>query len=136
MTTITPKYRGTREDHLIHAELVTADRYRGVVTYGRIAELMNLLTYGGHMASETGYLLGEISEDEVLQNRPMLSAVAVNTSGKPGDGFFGLAVQLAKLPGDSTEQQKDTFWEAERRRVYETWRNTSLTNLINRSSLH
>lgn len=68
---------------------------------------------------EVGQMLGEISEDEVHAGRPMLSAVVVGVSGKPGPGFFGLAGDLGRL-SDGGDQQ--AFWEQERDAVYDAWR--------------
>ena len=51
------------------------------------------------MGKETGAILGEISTDEVRAGRPMLSAVAVKTTGRPGPGFFPLAKNSGALRG-------------------------------------
>jgi hypothetical protein len=72
------------------------------------------------MAQETGHILGEISEDELKHERPMLSALVVGTSGLPGPGFFKLARQLGKLQDDSKEAER-SFWEEEKAAVYSTW---------------
>ena len=121
MSTVANKYRGAREYSLVYAELITAARYRGTVTYQEIALIMGLHPAGAHMGTETGQVLGEISEDEHLRGRPMLSAIAVGVSEFPGDGFFALAGKLGKLT-DSTADGKRKFWEKERDAVYETWR--------------
>lgn len=71
------------------------------------------------MSRETGWILGEISEDEVKASRPMLSAVAVSVRGKAGPGFFDLARRLGKLRKDEEEQ---AFWRTERNAAYETWK--------------
>ena len=66
-------------------------------------------------------MLGEISEDEGHQGRPMLSALAVSsTNGKPGRGFYVLARQLGLLEA-VTPQGERRFWEAEVRKVYAVW---------------
>lgn len=115
-------YRGTKEYVLIFAELITAARYRGTVTYQELAELVGLPLQGNYMGAELGAYLGAISEDEVKQHgRPMLSAISVTTTGKPGGGFFALAKDLGKLTSDHPADQQ-TFWEAERKAVYATWR--------------
>jgi len=69
---------------------------------------------------ELGQLLGEISEDEAQRKRPMLSAVAVRKSGKPGSGFFKLARSLGKLESNSKEEQ-ERFWQREKEAVCKTW---------------
>lgn len=100
--------------------MITAAQYRGTVTYQEIAQIMGLPTVGSYMGSQTGRILGEISEDEVNAGRPILSAVAVNIEGSPGDGFYTLAKLLGKLQEDSPEARIQ-FWVKERDAVYETW---------------
>jgi len=80
---------------------------------------MGLPVSGSYMGRETGYVLGEISEDEVTANRPMLSAVAVGVNGKPGPGFFSFAKQLGLF--DETKDELD-FWQEQREAVYRAWR--------------
>ena len=121
MTIVADKYRGTTTYHRVYCELVTAARYRGTVTYQRIAQLMGLPIVGAHMGKQVGHILGEISEDEHLQGRPMLSAVAVGVSGEPGPGFYDLARDLNKLKDDSAEARK-RFWESEKTTIYEEWK--------------
>jgi hypothetical protein len=116
-------HRGTREYSLIYAELIAAARHRGTVRYQELADLIGLPLRGGYMAGELGEYLGAISEDEVNQGRPMLSAVTVNKDGKPSRGFFGLAKQLGKLASDDPVEQ-EAFWESEKKAVYKTWQRT------------
>lgn len=52
---------------------------------------MGLPVTGNLMGTETGRILGEISEGEVLAKPPMLSSVAVGVSGRPGSGYYALA---------------------------------------------
>jgi hypothetical protein len=118
MSTVEKPYRGTKEFALVHAELITAAKFRGTVTYQEIAQLVGLPLVGNYMQKEVGRLLGEISMEEVANGRPMLSAAAVGVSGNPGAGFFNLARELGKL-GDDNEEG---FWEAELKAVYETWK--------------
>lgn len=120
MAIMKDKYCGTTIYHLIYSELITAARYRGTITYQEIAQLMGLPLSGNYMGLEVGHILGEISEDESLQGRPMLSAVAVGTSGEPGEGFYILACELNKLNDDSAKGKK-RFWKSEKMEVYKTW---------------
>ena len=101
------------------AELVNAAQYRGVTTYQDIALIMGLPTTGHRMGRETGAILDEISTDEVRAGRPMLSAVVVNTEGKPGPGFFRLAAELGRAAGGDADVE---FWKRERNAVYEAWK--------------
>lgn len=119
MSEVKDKYRGRTIYFHVFAELVRAAQYRGVTTYQDVAIIMGLRTTGAHMGAETGYILGEISEDEVRAGRPMLSAVAVGVSGKPGPGFYSLAHRLGFL--DSPEENLN-FWEQEREKAYKAWR--------------
>ncbi|RMF72362.1 MAG: hypothetical protein D6738_11410 [Acidobacteria bacterium] len=119
MKVVKDKYRGQPVYHRVMRELVLAAEYRGLTTYQDIAVIMGLPQQGSHMGRETGHLLGEISEDEVLAGRPMLSAVAVGASGKPGAGFFEFARKLGRLEPGMDELE---YWERERQAVYEVWR--------------
>lgn len=117
---VSNKYRGTREYLLVYSELIRAAQYRGTVTYQHIAQIMGLPLKGSYMGSQVGWILGEISDDEQQRGRPMLSAVAVGVSGKPGSGFFALARQLGKL-GKGTKEDDHAFWLKEREVVYKMW---------------
>jgi hypothetical protein len=119
MGAVKDKYRGTTTYFHVMAELVRAAQYRGLTTYQDVAVIMGLPVRGSHMGSETGQILGEISEDEVAAGRPMLSAVAVSVEGKAGPGFFALARQLGRLTGDESD---GAFWEMERQAVYAAWK--------------
>jgi hypothetical protein len=70
------------------------------------------------MGSEIGQILGEVCEEEIAAGRPMLSAVAVGTSGKPGSGFLPLAVELERARVD---ENLDDVWTRERTAVYRAW---------------
>lgn len=122
MTTVGTKYRGTKEYYLTFSALIAAAQCRGVVAYTKVARILGITQPGQHMAKEVGQILGEISEDEHNNGRPMLSTVAVGATGlRPGEGFFILARSLGKLSGtDQNAQEK--FWLAECESVYETWR--------------
>jgi hypothetical protein len=120
--TVTGKYRGTQEYLLAYQELLTAARYDGVVTYQELASLLGLPLQGSHMGKQVGLLLGEVSEDEHQQGRPMLSAVVVGVSGEPGPGFYALAKELGKLLDDTDKEANRRFWRQEKQAVYATWR--------------
>jgi hypothetical protein len=118
MAIVPNRYRGKKEYSLVYAEMITAAKYRGTVTYQEIAKIMSLPLQGSHMGKEIGWILGEISEDEVTNGRPMLSAIAVNVKFEPGPGFFTLARDLNKLQ----DEDEDAFWNKERQLVYEKWK--------------
>jgi len=115
------KYRQSKNYFLVYAELINAARRRGTVTYQELAEVVGLPLRGSHMGRELGMLLGAVSEDEVHLGRPMLSAVAINVSGSPGDGFFALAKELGLFNSSDPQAQKQ-FWEDQKQQVYETWK--------------
>ncbi len=121
MAIVTNRYRGTKEYFLVHRELVTAAQHEGTVGYIQVARILKIRQTGHHMASQVGQVLGEISEDEVQHGRPMLSALAVGTSGVPSDGFFQLAKGLCQLQDDSPEGRQ-RFWASTRKSLYELWR--------------
>lgn len=122
MTEAESKYRGSKAYHLVYAELLAAARYRGLLTYQEIGRLMGLQDLKGpNLGRKVGLLLGEISEDEVRQGRPMLSALVVSSASfEPGSGFYALARRLGRLTSDDRAAER-AFWEAERKAVYETW---------------
>ena len=115
------RYRGKTIYHFVFHELVMAARYRGLVTYQEIAKMIGLPMSGSYMGHEVGWILGEISEDEIANGRPMLSALAVGVSGEPGDGFYNFAKELGRLQEDSKEARRQ-FWEEEKKAVYDAWK--------------
>lgn len=121
MNTPRSKAHVSKDHQLALSELITAARYRGMVTYQEIAKLLGLPLEGNYMGAAIGSLLGEISVDEVRQGRPMLSAIVVTTLGHPGPGFFNLARDLGRLKGTSRDDEL-RFWKKEVHSVHETWR--------------
>lgn len=119
MSIVKSKYRGTKAYALVFTELITAAKYRGTFTYMEIAKILGITRPGSNMANQVGKILGEISEDEAVLARPMLSAIAVGVEGKPGSGFFGLAKDLGRFTDGDDEQ---AFWEKERQAVYDFWK--------------
>jgi alkylated DNA nucleotide flippase Atl1 len=118
---VADKYRCTPEYDLVREELIRKANNREIVAYMTIARLIGIEQPGNHMAREVGHVLGEISEDEVNQRRPMLSAVVVRDNDEyPGDGFFTLARQK-NLLAENTELAERTFWENELNAVYQEW---------------
>lgn len=71
------------------------------------------------MGSIVGQLLGLVSQNELAQKRPMLSAIAVGVTGTPGEGFFNWAKQLGIM---KQEDENETFLMKERDRIYEEWK--------------
>lgn len=110
----------TVEYHLAYSAMIQAARNRGTVTYQELALLVGLPLSGNYMSNSLGRVLGNISENEVKNDRPMLSALCVTISGKPGSGFFPYARELGLLNSDDPEVEED-FWENQKRQCYEIW---------------
>jgi len=110
----------TREYHLAYSKLIEAARNRGTVTYQELADVMDKIPHGSHLAQTSGGMGGAINLNEHLHGRPMLSAILVNISGKPGEGFFQLARDLGRLRSNHPADE-ERFWEEEKRAVYEVW---------------
>jgi hypothetical protein len=120
MTTLGSQYRGTREFLLVYCTLIRAAQQGTLLYYKEVAHHLGIHHAGHHMARQVGQVLGEISEDEHQAGRPMLSAIAVNEAGFPGDGFFKLARRLGKLTTQDARAEEQ-FLNSERSSVYATW---------------
>ena len=117
------KYFGTEPFLKVYYKLIRTAQKRGTIYYGDVAKIMKLPTRGEYMSNETGWILGEISEWEHNEGRPLLSAVVIRKDiGMPGDGFFRLARQLGKFQG----QGEQDFWHNELRDVYNMWSKNSV----------
>jgi hypothetical protein len=108
----------------IYEELKQVARAQTVAYYGQIAPLADLDMDRADHRAELGRILGEISRHEHSLGRPMLSAVVVHAPGgedslQPGKGFFELARELGVQPPDDDD---DTFYQNELRRVHAAWR--------------
>ncbi len=123
MSVAKSKYRGSKEYLLVYCELIKAAQTGGLITYQAVAQIMGLPLTGNYMGKEVGQLIGEISQDEVRNGRPMLSALVVGTSGVPGEGFLTWAKELERLTDDSKEGRA-AFWESEKQSVYQAWART------------
>lgn len=115
------KYAQSKEYFIVYSILIGAAKHHGFATYQEIAQAIGLPTAGNYMGAKVGDLLGTISEHESKQGRPMLSAIAVGTNGKPGGGFFPWAKKLGYLQEGDDEQ---AFWQNECKKIYEEWKIT------------
>lgn len=115
------KYRGTKEYCRIFARLILAAESGQIVPYKEVGRILGIKSFGDHYAREVGQVLGEISEDEHRNGRPMLSAIAHNEAGVPGPGFYVCARNLGLLSSTNL-QDEEAFWRNEQSRVYEEWR--------------
>ena len=122
MPLVKRRYKETIAYYKVYSALVDAARDQKKLTYPDVAKIMGIAETGNYMAAETGHLLGEISENEHNNERPLLSAVVVKSKrGIPGPGFFILACQLHKLEEEATRERKKAFWDNELNQVYEIW---------------
>lgn len=113
------KWDQTKEYFIAYSILINAAQHHGYATYQEIAQAVGLPTTGSYMGSQIGNLLGTISNNEKEQGRPMLSALAVGTGGKPGEGFITWAKDIGYLKEGDDER---TFWEKECQKVYDAWK--------------
>lgn len=114
------RYKNSKEYFQVYRELINAAEYRGFTTYRDIAKIMGLPMSGNYMSKGTGQMLGEISQNEHDQGRPLLSAIAVSKGGLLGEGFFNLAKELGFI-FDDDPKGKEEFWEGMRQKVYLEW---------------
>jgi hypothetical protein len=122
MCVVEKRYKETIEYYKVYSALIYAVKEQKKLNYADVARIMGIHETGNYMGAETGHLLGEISENEHNNGRPLLSAVVVKiNTGIPGDGFFTLACQLHKLEENTTPEQKKVFWKNELNQVYEKW---------------
>ena len=115
------KYFQTKEYFIAYSIMINAAQHQGFATYQEIAQTIGLPTAGSYMGGEIGDLIGLVSENEIEQGRPMLSAIVVGVSGKPGGGFAPWAIKLGLL---QEGEDVDTFWENECQKLYKEWKIT------------
>jgi len=84
---------------LVYSRLIDAAVHGRTVFYEEVAQILGKTQPGHHMGREVGQVLGEISEDEDKEGRPMLRAVAISAKGYSGEGFFELAKRLRGYSG-------------------------------------
>jgi hypothetical protein len=73
------KYRGTREYDEARQAMLDVARQGSTLFYRpTISDILGLEGAGDHIPAAIGRLCGEISEDERLAGRPLLSAVAIH----------------------------------------------------------
>ncbi len=98
-------------------EMIATAVAQGVMNYTQLAESITSIFLQADDL-RLAFLLDEISREEDLAGRGMLTAVVVRKSnGQPGKGFFRLAKQLGRNTSCET-----TFWIEELRTVHKSWR--------------
>ncbi len=115
----TDQWMNTKEYVVTYSILVNAARHHGFATYQEIAQANAWPLVGNYMSKLIGGVIGLISKNELEQGRPMMSAIVVGVSGKPGEGFYNWARELGVL---AEGQDEDAFWQNECEKVYEEWK--------------
>jgi len=102
----------------LHRRLQAIAYERHVVFYGEVADWVGLDLGSPYGRRRIGEVLGEVSEREFREGRPLLSAIVVSSDTMaPGAGFFELVKRLRLTQGDDRE----AFHVEELRRVHEYW---------------
>ena len=99
--------------------LISKAKLKQMITYTQLINELNSVPLEPHNPI-LFKLLGDISTEEVKNNRPMISVIVVHKSGdqQPGIGFF----ELAKLLGRDTSDILEC-WVKEFKKVFEYWSN-------------
>jgi hypothetical protein len=94
------------------------DIRRRLIEAAKAGEVIFYRELGIGRGRKLGQILGEISEYEHDQGRPLLSAVAVSrVKGMPSPGFW----TLSSVPPGLTERQCPVFWARELVKVLDWW---------------
>ena len=105
----------------VREKIIDAARAQRTINYGDIAPLLGLDMGDPADRVRIGHILGEISKEEHAAGRPMLSVVVtLKGEGRPGHGFFELALELGLTKGADEE----TFFIRELTRVFQYWSQT------------
>ena len=108
----------------IYEKLKEVARSQKLISYTELNEELNLGLNFENPSDRNliGGWLGEISEFEVSQGRPMLSAIVVHKEGQsykdPGGGFYKWARHLGRYHGEYDY----IFWATEVKEVHDEYR--------------
>lgn len=107
----------------IYEKLKEIARNRSIIHYKELATLFGMPFENSDDRNKLYDELYEISTNEHLEGRHMLSVVVVHEPSfdilqLPGDGFFKLAIDLGKWNG---EGKKEKFFYDELKRVWDYW---------------
>lgn len=107
--------------------LIETARIKSTVTYTQLnSQLGNLYDFSiPYDRKRIGEDLGEISEFEHKNGRPLLSALVVRSSdGYEGDGFYKLCDYLGYGHWENLKKSK-TFDDERKQECYDFWRDNS-----------
>ena len=98
--------------------LIRRAREERQITYSDLVGEMHAITLDPHDPA-LGSMLGQISRQEHVAGRGMLSVLVVHKTGDrmPGPGFFKLALDLDEQVVDEV-----AFWVKQLRKVIDCWR--------------
>jgi hypothetical protein len=120
MLIVADKYVDSKDYITVYRALLMAARKRGTIFYFDVAAMMGLPPLAEESHLEADQMLAEIAQNEHLQHRPLLSALAIDTRNSPGPSFFDIARRLGRLTGTSPGDEQ-TFWREEVEAVYLKW---------------
>lgn len=92
-------------------------RERGLISYSELAESIRAISLEPHSYA-MGHFLGELSAEEDVADRGMITALVVYKDGDqlPGPGFYDLAKQRGYDVSD-----KEKLWIEQVKKVYSYW---------------
>jgi len=109
----------------IREKLVEVAKKQTNITYQKLSDECKLrldMSNPDHN-NQLAHMLGNISFDEHLSRRRMLSAVVFRSdTNMPGEGFFNLAKELGKLKTSAKEKDKLDFFVSELKELYAFWK--------------
>jgi len=124
------------KDKIIRAYLVLGDvaRRENLITYGELG-IRQLGISPDWLQPKIGWIVGACSEYEYEEDRPLISAVVINSeTGRPSKGFWGLPgipppLKLHTKVGDidpasKLEEKREEFWVKEVQSIYKQWAET------------
>ena len=88
----------------VRDRLIAAARAGEFVHYAELAKMLGIDLDNPHFGALVGKVLGQISGDEVVQGRPLLSAIVVSKDTMlPGRGFYNLGRELRQTDNEEDE---------------------------------
>lgn len=110
---------------ILYNKLIEIAKKGSFISYQKLSNQCKLgLDMGDiNQRNELAAMLGDISQFEFNQNRPLLSVVVFrDDTNMPGQGFFELAASLDLYNGSRSESQKEKFFIEELKRCYYYWK--------------
>ncbi len=109
----------------VRTKLIELAKKKRTITYQELSDVCNLglvMADSEFARAEIGRILGEVSEFEHNDKRPLLSALIISKSkGEQGDGFYKLCEELGY--GSWKKLKNDlTFDSNEMNRCFDFWK--------------